>query len=1513
MSEREGQRIGNYHLHRLLGKGAFAEVYLGEHLYLKNYAAIKILHASLNEKNEDFFLSEAQIIAQLTHPNIIRVREFAIERSTPYLVMDYAPGGTLRHRYPKGTCLSIEKTISYVKQIAAALQYAHNRGIIHRDVKPDNVLQGSEHVMVGDFGISIHLSEPNRISTQAGTRPYMAPEQFRGKAVFASDQYALAVLAYEWLCGVRPFDGSPLSLEYQHGNVAPPPLREQDPSLPEAVEAVVLKALSKKPEDRYVSIINFARALERSSQDSAYEIQADSPTDSADTPHRVLSRRVFLSHTSLDDITHLQTDLTTRNFSVLDDNSASESQEEKTRQAIRAAQAVLLVLTPHTRSSAAVQDHLRIASLYRRRIICVWQQGDDLRNLLPAGAEQATIIDARGQRLKEALDEISSYLEQEYRGTANSETRLPEYDLEPRNPYKGLLAFTQKDRADFFGRASVVQELLALLKRVVRAAPAQGPEARFLAVVGPSGSGKSSVVMAGLLPKLLDGALPGSEEWVYLDPIVPGKQPLEALAHLLATHFPEQDSQVIRKMLSRDGDFGLHQLACTLVSQPESHIVLTIDQCEELFSPAIPEQECQHFIQLLVTAATEPDGPIVVLLTLRADFYDRPLAYPTLGRLIQQQQCIMLPMSVEDLREVIERPALLPDVRLIFEEDLVGDLLFDMRGQMGALPLLEFALEQLFHRRRERRLTRRAYQEVDGVRGALSLQAESTYEALPSQVHRRLARTLFMRLVQPGEQGQEPLRRRALLSEFNLAEASEKQQMQETLEAFITARLLTTNQSGETTTIEVSHEAVIREWKRLNEWLHEAEEDIRLQQSLSGDVTEWNQRKRPQARLYRGTQLKEAQAWATRNRPNEQEAAFLHASATQRIQSFVSLIVVILLLVSLTGVAGWYTFLQPQPTLVTTLQDKGVGSLRWCVDNAPTGSTIRFATGLSGTIELTGGGLTFQGGKQLTLVGPGAQQLAISGGGQNAFIHVSKGATLKVSGLSFKDSQTISIAFIFNEGTLTMTDSVISNNKNSTGSVTFGGGIQNQGTLTLTNSIVSNNSAISGLDNGQGGGIYNGGTLIVTKSTISGNKVTSTSGLSFGGGIINIGTVTMTDSQISNNTTSSTNTESFGGGITNQGTLTLTNSTISNNTASSTSGASLGGGIYNKGKLTVTKSTLSGNIAMSRDGAGFGGAIMSKDTSTVTITDSHISDNIAKSTSDQGQGGGIANEGKLTVTKSTFSGNMATSHDGTGFGGGINNNITGIVTVSDSTLSNNTASGGSNHNGQGGGISNSGKLTVTNSTLFGNTVTSTNGVSIGGGINSTDTLTMTNSTLSNNTASSTSGQSVGGGIVNYKGTLTMTYNTLFGNMAISTNNTSFGGGIDNYGGNITMRINIVVANKAQQGSDIEQGPDIVGSLTSRGYNLIQDNAGINGLSTTDRQVTLSDLKLDPTLRNNGGPTQTLALLPGSVAIDAVPIEACHITLTDASGNAMTITTDQRGNPRPGGSKNMCDIGAYELS
>ncbi len=349
----------------------------------------------------------------------------------------------------------------------------------------------------------------------AGTLPYTAPEQFQGQAVFASDQYALAIMAYEWLCGERPFEGSETTLAYQHAHVPPPRLREKDPSLPEAVEAVVLKALSKQPEQRYISILTFARALERACRgEKNSPISVDGETEVADEPHTTSFWRVFLSHAPSDDITLLNADLTLRELAVQREEASSSqstdtsSQEERMRQAIRAAQVVLLVLTPHARSATAVHDHLRIARLYRRRILCLWQEGETLQDLLPAGAGAATILDARGSRYKEALDEIIQAIEREQRGVTNVAPVLPELTFEPRNPYKGLHAFTQADRADFFGRHLLVQELLAQLKeQLVSSGSEEERVARFLAVVGPSGSGKSSVVMAGLLPALQDGRL----------------------------------------------------------------------------------------------------------------------------------------------------------------------------------------------------------------------------------------------------------------------------------------------------------------------------------------------------------------------------------------------------------------------------------------------------------------------------------------------------------------------------------------------------------------------------------------------------------------------------------------------------------------------------------------------------------------------------------------------------------------------------------------------------------------------------------------------------------------------------------------------------------------------------------------------------------------------------------------------------------------------------------------------
>jgi serine/threonine protein kinase len=264
MTDHIGQQFGNYHLLRLLGSGGFAEVYLGEHLYLERPAAIKVLHVQMEPKVQEAFLREARTIAHLDHPHIVRVLDFGIEGQTPYLVMDYTPNGTLRTRHPKGTRLSFEQIVLYVKQIASALDYAHEQHVIHRDVKPENILLNAKgNLVLSDFGIAVmqRTLSPST-QTMAGTPLYIAPEQIQGHPCPASDQYALAVMVYEWLCGEPPFPGPGLAAFGQHLFQDPPSLLARVPELTRAVEDTVFGALARDPARRFATMQDFALALE---------------------------------------------------------------------------------------------------------------------------------------------------------------------------------------------------------------------------------------------------------------------------------------------------------------------------------------------------------------------------------------------------------------------------------------------------------------------------------------------------------------------------------------------------------------------------------------------------------------------------------------------------------------------------------------------------------------------------------------------------------------------------------------------------------------------------------------------------------------------------------------------------------------------------------------------------------------------------------------------------------------------------------------------------------------------------------------------------------------------------------------------------------------------------------------------------------------------------------------------------------------------------------------------------
>src|SRR6516164_2910690 len=271
MVDRVGQQLGNYRLVKMLGQGGYAEVYLGQHVRFKQQAAIKVLHAHLTEQEAQHFQQEAETIATLAHPGIIRVLDFDVQDGVPFLVIDYAPGGTLRRRYPKGNLVPLPDIVSCVKQAADALQYAHEQKFIHRDVKPENMLLGRrQEVLLSDFGIATIAHSTSSLAVGAagtsGTLAYMAPEQIEGHPRPASDQYALGVVVYEWLCGERPFEGSVNELIAQQLSMPPPSLRERMPAIPAEVEQVVLRALAKDSKARYASVAEFAAALEQASQ-----------------------------------------------------------------------------------------------------------------------------------------------------------------------------------------------------------------------------------------------------------------------------------------------------------------------------------------------------------------------------------------------------------------------------------------------------------------------------------------------------------------------------------------------------------------------------------------------------------------------------------------------------------------------------------------------------------------------------------------------------------------------------------------------------------------------------------------------------------------------------------------------------------------------------------------------------------------------------------------------------------------------------------------------------------------------------------------------------------------------------------------------------------------------------------------------------------------------------------------------------------------------------------------------
>ncbi len=265
MSDRMGQKVGGYRLLQLLGRGSVADVYLGEHTRQKTLAAVKVWHNRLNSEDGQRFQAEARRLVKLKHPHIVHLLKYGVTDTFPFMVMEYASEKSLRQRYRRGMQLSLATMIGIARQLAEALEYAHNAGIVHGDIKPENMLArlGSE-VLLSDFGM-VSLADSSYAQhslDMAKIVAYMAPEQLQGETEKASDQYALAVVIYEWLSGKLPFYGSFTEVATQHLIVPPAPLHTIVPTVSPAVEEALLKALEKIRRIRFKGVREFVAALE---------------------------------------------------------------------------------------------------------------------------------------------------------------------------------------------------------------------------------------------------------------------------------------------------------------------------------------------------------------------------------------------------------------------------------------------------------------------------------------------------------------------------------------------------------------------------------------------------------------------------------------------------------------------------------------------------------------------------------------------------------------------------------------------------------------------------------------------------------------------------------------------------------------------------------------------------------------------------------------------------------------------------------------------------------------------------------------------------------------------------------------------------------------------------------------------------------------------------------------------------------------------------------------------------
>ena len=497
---------------------------------------------------------------------------------------------------------------------------------------------------------------------------------------------------------------------------------------------------------------------------------------------------------------------------------------------------------------------------------------DALRAILPNHV--AEVIDRAVEQANpnhyDRIDELVSELQEALRGGVSpapvARTSPPTTGA---NPYKGLRAFDTLDAADFFGRERLVERLIARLGRV-------GSRGRFVAVVGPSGSGKSSAVKAGLLPAIRRGALPLSGTW-FATEMTPAPHPFEQLEEALLAIAVDSPPSLLDLLA---GDNGIRRAFERALPQDGSHVVLLIDQFEELFTQ-VDAVTAERFIDSIVSAVTDDRSRVRIIVTLRADFYDRPLQRRGLGELLRDGTEIITPMGPNELELAITQPARQRGASC--EPALVAALLRDVADRPGALPLLQYTLTELFENRRDGWMTYAAYEQLGGISSALVKRADGLLSSLGEGAD-EVARQVFLRLIALTEGGDDT-RRRVLRNELEDL-AVDRRQLRRVLDTFGRHRLLSFDRDPVTRspTVEISHEALLSEWSRLREWIDAARDDVRMQRRLAEALREWEAADRSDTYLIRGGLLEQLHGWSasTSLELSGPERAFLDRSVAER-------------------------------------------------------------------------------------------------------------------------------------------------------------------------------------------------------------------------------------------------------------------------------------------------------------------------------------------------------------------------------------------------------------------------------------------------------------------------------------------------------------------------------------------------------------------------------------------------------------------------------------------------------